>query len=128
MPDLSLNSPERSGLEAISGHLPGRVISIHNTFLLTLQNPSKLDKVSFLFFDPALASCFQIRSLRLLTLAFQEEPVSYIARIKVESDDRSRRVEANRGSALTGPGAGAGSIERGDGTVRSSHETTQDVA
>jgi hypothetical protein len=42
--------------------------------------------------------CFQALSQGLLAL--REEPVKYIARIKVVSDDRPRRVDARGGGAL----------------------------
>jgi len=54
--------------------------------------------------------------------------VKYIARIKVVSDNRPRRVDAIDDGALARASACAWRIERGDDAVRGAHKAVKDVA
>ena len=70
-------------------------------------------------------SCFE--TLLQGLLAFQEEAVKYIARIKVVSGDRPPEW-VRRDGAPADACARARSIERDDGTVRGAHEAVPHVA
>jgi hypothetical protein len=54
--------------------------------------------------------------------------VKYIARIKVVSDNRPRRVDAIDDGALARASACAWRIERGDDAVRGAHKAVKDIA
>jgi hypothetical protein len=89
-------------------------------FLCTLQNPARLDKVLFPPFFDVLPELLP-NSLSQSLLAFREEAVKPVTRIKVVSDNRPCRVDA-RGDGVLESCACVRGIERGDGAVRGAHE------
>jgi hypothetical protein len=86
--------------------------------------PPGWKKSIFQSFDVLVGACFQTLAQDLL--AFQEEVVKYITRIKVVSDDHPRQVDAFDDGSLAG--ARTWSMERGNGAVSSVHEAVIDVA